>query len=649
MNLNRCKYLVSSIIIAVFLLAQVAEAQNSACFFFLGDSVGCAPCTVNVRSCIAAGGQFNYYFKYQPGNPGDAISMPGDKIDTSFIYDTPGRYTIRQLRGGDQFRERSVRIFSSDSKPTFKWETCKDSLFIQFTDTVFTAFTFSAGDGVTPDIAITDAASIFKFRYNFPMNSATYTFSVRSRYPAGSCNQNPVTYTATFYKNTDPPVADSLIGIDTLHYKSVVQTLADLPYVFQQRRTGPWLNLQSGITDTDSPSLPVFLDLPSAGPKDLLRMGNTTGCGDTLPAPPWHLIWPRTISDNQKITLVWPSFSIPDLVQFDIFRNDTKLVSLANFADTSYVDTAGLVCGKSYCYRFLMRRQVAGYAGSLVYFSAPVCAEAISDQAPDPVQFLSATVDDDGIKISGTASPLAQTFSILRRVQNADDPFVAIAETNVLPFSDTSAEFNRLAYCYRVSYLDRCGNQSLPGDSVCPVFLSLVQPNASEKAFLWTPLLGWISGVDHYELVRQTDEDPPFFYNAGTQTELEVKGRDSIKQEVTYFIKALPNDAVHYDTSTSNKIRVLQTARLQFPDVFTPNDDQVNDGFTCTQFFIRNYTLKVFNQWGELVFESASVKEGWDGKIDGRPAGAGIYAYKANGEDELGNRVETSGLFTLVR
>jgi gliding motility-associated-like protein len=59
--------------------------------------------------------------------------------------------------------------------------------------------------------------------------------------------------------------------------------------------------------------------------------------------------------------------------------------------------------------------------------------------------------------------------------------------------------------------------------------------------------------------------------------------------------------------------------------------------------------MKIFNSWGNLIYFSDNQKEGWDGKIDSKPAPAGPYAYWAMAKDEEGNNLEVRGFFTLVR
>lgn len=81
-------------------------------------------------------------------------------------------------------------------------------------------------------------------------------------------------------------------------------------------------------------------------------------------------------------------------------------------------------------------------------------------------------------------------------------------------------------------------------------------------------------------------------------------------------------DSVLVEYSTCNCIMFI-------PNIFTPNDDNVNDVFrpeiSCD---IRYYVIKVFNRWGELVFESNDIEKGWDGTFKGSKQDPAVFIYK---------------------
>jgi gliding motility-associated-like protein len=59
--------------------------------------------------------------------------------------------------------------------------------------------------------------------------------------------------------------------------------------------------------------------------------------------------------------------------------------------------------------------------------------------------------------------------------------------------------------------------------------------------------------------------------------------------------------------------------------------------------------FKIFNRWGQLVFETADLTVGWDGMFNGEPQEIGNYAYYFKAESMFGNLVEGSGDIALIR
>ncbi|NNE26483.1 MAG: hypothetical protein HKN09_06535 [Saprospiraceae bacterium] len=93
---------------------------------------------------------------------------------------------------------------------------------------------------------------------------------------------------------------------------------------------------------------------------------------------------------------------------------------------------------------------------------------------------------------------------------------------------------------------------------------------------------------------------------------------------------------------------------IAFPNIFFPDSNiETNKTFRpfigCPQFFSGdNYELKVYNRWGNLVFETQEVTQGWNGRVDGDQAPSAVYMYYATWTSESGEE-STSGNVTLSR
>lgn len=89
----------------------------------------------------------------------------------------------------------------------------------------------------------------------------------------------------------------------------------------------------------------------------------------------------------------------------------------------------------------------------------------------------------------------------------------------------------------------------------------------------------------------------------------------------------------------------------QVPTAFSPNGDGFNDILYVYGGKILTLKLEIYNRWGELVFETSSKDEGWDGTYKGEKAPAGVYVYKlhATFSDNETPSIKKTGNITLVR
>ncbi|MEL6538749.1 MAG: DNRLRE domain-containing protein [Bacteroidota bacterium] len=96
-----------------------------------------------------------------------------------------------------------------------------------------------------------------------------------------------------------------------------------------------------------------------------------------------------------------------------------------------------------------------------------------------------------------------------------------------------------------------------------------------------------------------------------------------------------------------------EECELVFPDIFSPNQDGVNDEFraffeeNCT---VEEFSLLVYNRWGQKVYESSNPAEAWIGNLNDKAAGSDLYIYQAQYRIEGIEGVRTkTGQLTLVR
>jgi gliding motility-associated-like protein len=109
------------------------------------------------------------------------------------------------------------------------------------------------------------------------------------------------------------------------------------------------------------------------------------------------------------------------------------------------------------------------------------------------------------------------------------------------------------------------------------------------------------------------------------------------------------------DTADVKITLVCSHGNVFIPNTFSPNDDGVNDIFYPRGRGVRNIIyLRVFNRWGQLVFEHANFSlndkpSGWNGTFKGTRLPPGVYIYQASMVCDDEKIFELKGNITLLR
>ncbi len=85
------------------------------------------------------------------------------------------------------------------------------------------------------------------------------------------------------------------------------------------------------------------------------------------------------------------------------------------------------------------------------------------------------------------------------------------------------------------------------------------------------------------------------------------------------------------------------------PSAFSPNGDGQNDILYVRGAAIETFTFRLYNRWGQLIFETSDQKKGWDGTWNGKPQEADAYAYTLTASFIDGSTLNKSGHITLLR
>ena len=122
----------------------------------------------------------------------------------------------------------------------------------------------------------------------------------------------------------------------------------------------------------------------------------------------------------------------------------------------------------------------------------------------------------------------------------------------------------------------------------------------------------------------------------------------NIGDEITYQVVGVTEEGCKGEGYV--KIRVYKGPEIYVPTGFTPNNDGKNDKFTPFPVGIKNYKyFRVFNRWGQVIFSTTRLNDGWDGTLSGKEQPSGVYVWMIEGLTKDNKIITKKGTVTLIR
>lgn len=139
-----------------------------------------------------------------------------------------------------------------------------------------------------------------------------------------------------------------------------------------------------------------------------------------------------------------------------------------------------------------------------------------------------------------------------------------------------------------------------------------------------------------------------------------VEGLDTIYQadvsvefpdSGTYNVRQIVTTALGCSDSLDKPAIVELGYKLYVPTAFTPNADGYNDLFRAYGEDVAEFDLKIYNRWGELLYTSYDIENGWDGtnRLSNKTAPGGVYVYKISTRHKNGLIGNYEGTVVLLR
>jgi gliding motility-associated-like protein len=168
-------------------------------------------------------------------------------------------------------------------------------------------------------------------------------------------------------------------------------------------------------------------------------------------------------------------------------------------------------------------------------------------------------------------------------------------------------------------------------DTICPADKVLFLNNSTGNISSWY----W----DFGDGTNSTDQNP------------EAHVYPSPYNQIVYTVQLISeNNLGCYDTATKT-ITKLKSCYITVPNGFTPNGDGHNDYlYPLNAFKAVNLEFRVYNRYGQLVFETRDWLKKWDGTINGKPQDTGTYVWTLQYIDgDTGKKYFLKGTSVLIR
>lgn len=117
----------------------------------------------------------------------------------------------------------------------------------------------------------------------------------------------------------------------------------------------------------------------------------------------------------------------------------------------------------------------------------------------------------------------------------------------------------------------------------------------------------------------------------------------------TYLITLIATDEKGCTDTIAKPITIEEGYYVYIPNTFTPDGFRFNNVFEASTVGVQTLNVKIFNRWGELVFESEERDFQWDGTYRGAPVQDGTYIWKIRYFTNSGREILTTGHINCIR
>ena len=326
-----------------------------------------------------------------------------------------------------------------------------------------------------------------------------------------------------------------------------------------------------------------------------------------------------------------------------------------NFED-SFMDSLALDNSKiNYCYQLASTDICDKPADS----SNRICIRMTDAIYPDKLTWNTVTVkNDQEVKLvwnkSNNDDKHFLNYNIYKMQDRNGNGFTYLNTVNSIndtTFTDTDVKVDDHSYCYKITNSNECGLESINNDSACSILLKGV----SEKivhTLTWQDYNYWTMGTQKFELLEANEYNRNFVNilpNNNKQMAFQDKIFDYQVGLYYYQIVAHQNPNIGNAISESNTIELMQAPYVYAPNAYTANGDNLNDVWKVEHAFVKEFNLKIYNRWGQLLFETNDKNKPFSLNLTNQLIANDVYVYIINYSGWTGEGNTLKGNFTVLK
>ncbi len=650
-------------------VCDIATGVEKGRFTFDGPSTVCIGQSIKLKD-NSGGTGVRYIFGYT-GQPASQLSSINSQTNLDYPFLAAGQYTVLQYgkKNGKDMYYCDVVYVRENNKPDISYEACDNT---RLTLTIrnspinnFDLYRIKWSDGSTDDVPIGTVLP-YSVKKTFA-SSSTQNILVEGLYTIPNNCPAPQPITVKMDRGDMFPRIETVeLNEDGKQATIGLTGNPDADYFLSSRsidqngvipsNTMPKVKIGSIKVAIPDPQKSQCFSVGRIGQGGCFEFSNEI-CTIPFTLTPindkYQLTWQKIATGKIQNTTV---FTFINQVNTQIIRDENGLNKTTfNNVSNSYIDNTAN-CNKKYCYTLLSKVTVsyAGYTGTdyieIATVSQKQCIDRKEIHPPAIMDGLVTVNPANHVQLTfkdHSTWNLDRTLYRLYRIEDLHQKKID-SSTTTKPFLDTKVDASEKSYCYKISFVDKCGSESDLSPAFCTIFLN----ENSLKNLEWTNNTPFgntaIKELEVLSYNEQTNATTIETTKKASET-IFVPVLDKFEEEAKFQVKTISIDG---EESFSNINIIPITVKLFLPDAFTPNNDNINDDLLVKGRAIRRireFKIQIYNRWGSPVFYSNDINLLWDGTFQNFPAPSDIYTYKIYAKINDGKEVNKTGKFLLLR